>query len=123
MESQKLQESLTATLNALENIKVSQRHRVLYTLNFLFNSLNQLSHMLACFKTVADMHAFLILQERLQGSAEEEMPPQKEELEAVFGQAIANLNAQLNNVVEAPKPQEQQQPEANGGQIDVSCCG
>jgi hypothetical protein len=69
------------------------------------------------------MHAFLILQERLQGSAEEEMPPQKEELEAVFGQAIANLNAQLNNVVEAPKPQEQHPPESNGGQIDVSCCG
>ncbi|KAL4536069.1 hypothetical protein Ndes2437B_g05503 [Nannochloris sp. 'desiccata'] len=77
MESQKLQESLNATLNALENIK-----------------------------------------ERLHGSSEEEMPPQKEELEAVFGQAIANLNAQLNNVAEAPQPQQQQPPQERAVEVN-----
>ena len=64
-----------------------------------------------------------MLQERLQGSSEEEQPPQKEELEAVFGQAIANLNAQLNNVAEAPQPQEQQPAEENVGNVEVRLCG
>jgi hypothetical protein len=52
------------------------------------------------------------------------MPPRKEELEAVFGQAIANLNAQLNSVAEAPQPQQQQSPQEGAVQVDVSryCC-
>lgn len=66
------------------------------------------------------MHALLISQERLHGSSEEEMPPQKEELEAVFGQAIANLNAQLNNVAEAPQPQQQQPPQERAVEVNVS---
>jgi hypothetical protein len=66
------------------------------------------------------MPALLMLQERLQGSSEEEMAPQKEELEAVFGEAIANLNAQLNNVAEGPQPAEQQPPLENAVDVEVS---
>jgi len=51
------------------------------------------------------------------------MPPDKEELEAVFGQAIANLNAELNNVAEESQPQQQQAPQEKAVQVNVSGYG
>ena len=66
------------------------------------------------------MHTFLIPQEQIQGSSEQDAGPQGGQLQAIVGEAIANLNAQLDKMAQEPQPEEKQSPQGNIAAVGLS---